>query len=143
MLSGTTVLFTINPPSKINPVRAKNISSRNALESPQATSCRAPAHLPSSLPCDPGKTVYLLKPLKSATTVWCCDTLPSLMSRVSRFLLSSVTFSASFVYGLHISQTYDLPDVMRSAGAFARFFTGDSVLPKKKRRDQDEDDNDR
>lgn len=42
------------------------------------------------------------------------------------------------MFGVHFSQTYDLPDMVKSLGALGRFVVGGSVVPKKKRRD-DED----
>ena len=62
------------------------------------------------------------------------------MSKVAKGLTFAVSFGASFTYGVHLSQTYDLPDMMRSAGAVARWFTGEGMVPRKRRRDDDDDD---
>ena len=55
----------------------------------------------------------------------------------------SVSFSVSFVYGLHISQTYDLPDVVKSARTMVRFVAGDGVFPRKKRGEEEDEEDDR
>ena len=50
------------------------------------------------------------------------------------------SLSLGFAYGTHLSQTYDLPDVLKSAETIMSFVLGGSVLPKKKKEKDDEDD---
>ena len=62
------------------------------------------------------------------------------MSKFRKGALFLFSFGVSYVYGVHVSQTYDLPDIMKSFGAVFRMFAGDSVMPKKKRSEEDDDD---
>ena len=52
----------------------------------------------------------------------------------------TVSFGVSFLGGLHLSQTYDLPNVVKSGSALIRFVTGGGLFPKKTREDDEEDD---
>ena len=52
----------------------------------------------------------------------------------------SVSCAFSFVCGLHLSQTYDLPNVVKSGSALFRLLTGGGVFSKKIREDEEEED---
>ena len=65
------------------------------------------------------------------------------MANIGKLLKVTVSFGASFAYGIHISQTWDLPDMMRSVRAVSGWFAGQSsIIPKLKKKNKKEDDDD-
>ena len=65
------------------------------------------------------------------------------MANWGKLFKVTVSFSVSFSYGIHVSQTYDLPDMMRSVQAVGGWIAGQkSIVPKLKKKDKKQDDED-
>ena len=54
-------------------------------------------------------------------------------------ILFGCSFGVTFWYGVHLSQTYNLPDLVRSVSAVTNMVSG-NVVSKKRRKDDEEDD---
>jgi len=62
------------------------------------------------------------------------------MGKVANIGLTVFWGVVGFTGGIHVSQQWDLPDVMRTLSKMQRWIgTGDSVVKKKKRKDEEEE----